>query len=97
MQRKTVVLGASPNPARYSYIATLRLLEAGEMVYPVGIRPGKIGDLSILLDTPYIEDVHTITMYVGPDRQPELYDYILGLQPQRIYLIQALKMLSSTN
>lgn len=82
--KKTVVLGATPNPERYAYLATVRLAHHGHEVVPIGIRSGKIGDLDILDGTPPVKDVDTVTLYVGPDRQPPLYDYIFSLQPQRI-------------
>ena len=82
--KKTVVLGATPNPERYAYLATLRLTRHGHEALPVGIRAGKIGDLDILEGTPPVQDVDTVTLYLGPDRQPPLYDYIFSLQPRRI-------------
>ncbi|MFT7606843.1 MAG: putative CoA-binding protein, partial [Saprospiraceae bacterium] len=35
--KKTLVLGASTNPARYAYLAMHRLKEAGHEAIPVGI------------------------------------------------------------
>ncbi len=83
-QGKTLVLGASPNPERYSYRATT-LLQRNEIpVVPLGIRDGVIGGQSIELGKPQVDDVETITLYVGPARQPEYYDYLLDLNPKRI-------------
>ena len=82
--KKTVVLGATPNPERYAYLATLRLAQGGHEVVPVGIRNGKIGDLDILQGTPSIESVDTVTLYLGAAQQASLYDYIFSLHPQRI-------------
>lgn len=81
---KTVVLGASNNPIRYSYTAVKQLLHRGHEVIPVGIKKGAIEGVPIQNGTPELEDVHTITLYLNPQRQKEYYDYILGLQPQRI-------------
>lgn len=81
---KTVVIGASPNPGRYSYMATQRLLEFGEDTYPVGIREGNIGSEAIITDRPKIEDVDTVTLYVGPKNQAAWIDYLLELQPKRV-------------
>ena len=36
----TMVLGASPNPERYSYMASVMLLEKGHAIYPYGIKKG---------------------------------------------------------
>ena len=81
--KKTLVLGASPNPSRYSYLATQRLERHDHEVLPVGIRAGNIGETEIITDRPQ-EEVDTVTLYVGPKRQPEYYDYILSLHPERI-------------
>jgi uncharacterized protein len=84
MSKTTVVIGASPNTDRYSYMATVSLLGHGHKVYPVGIKAGKIEKLDIITDRPQINDVDTITMYVGPANQPVWQDYILSLNPKRI-------------
>lgn len=81
---KTVVLGASPNPGRYSYLATTLLQKNGIETIPVGLRDGEINGLKIHSDRPTVEDVHTITLYVGPQHQPVYNDYILSLKPKRI-------------
>ena len=84
---KTVVIGASPNPSRYSFIASNMLQEYDHEVIPLGIREGKVAGLQILTDWPEnIDEVDTVTMYVGAKRQPELYAYILNLKPRRIIL-----------
>lgn len=83
--KKTLILGASPNPDRYSYKATLSLANKNHEVFPVGVRKGKIGDHEILLNNPIIEDIDTVTLYVGAKHQPKLYDYILHqIHPKRI-------------
>jgi len=85
MKKRTLILGASPNPNRYAYKATLMLAEKGHEVFPVGLRKGKIGDLEILLNNPIIENIDTVTLYVGPGHQPGLYNYILNqIHPKRI-------------
>lgn len=82
--KKTLVLGATPNPERYAYLATVRLTQYGHEVVPVGIRKGEIAVIPILEGMPAVEGVDTVTLYVGPARQPEYYDYILSLHPKRI-------------
>jgi uncharacterized protein len=82
--KKTVVLGASPNPERYAWQAALRLQQHGHEVVAVGARTGRIGEVDITLGHPEVTNVHTVTLYLGPDRQPEHYDYILSLRPARI-------------
>lgn len=79
-----VVLGASPNPERYSYVAVRSLLKRNYKVIAIGKRPGEIQDVSIQTDMPDIKNVHTILMYIGTKHQPEYYEYILSLSPKRI-------------
>lgn len=80
----TLVLGASPNSARISYQAIIRLVHQGHPVTAVGVRGGEVAGVPIQLGSPEIADVHTITLYLNPRRQEPLYDYILGLKPERI-------------
>jgi uncharacterized protein len=82
--KKTVVLGASPNPARYSFKAVRSLLRFGHDVVAVGFRPGVICEKFIQRGTPEIEGVHTIALYIGPERQQEYFAYIISLRPERV-------------
>ncbi|UYZ64042.1 CoA-binding protein [Hymenobacter weizhouensis] len=82
--KKTLVLGASDNPARYAYRAVHQLKNHGYDVVPVGIRKGQVAGLAIHTDRPHPTDVDTVTLYVGPQNQPGWYDYILALNPKRI-------------
>lgn len=90
--KKTVVLGASPNPARYSFKAVKSLVRHGHEVVALGFRPGVIpiamrpaGVIEIFIKRgmPEIEDVHTVSLYIGPERQKEYAEYIISLKPQR--------------
>ena len=82
--KKTLVLGASDNPARYAYRAAHMLKNHGYEVVPVGIRKGEVAGLTIHTDRPAVTDIDTVTLYVGPQNQPAWYDYILNLKPKRI-------------
>lgn len=82
--KKTLVLGATPNPARYAYLAVMRLKQHGHEVVPLGIRDGNIESIEILKGKPPIEGVDTVTLYLNAQRQREYYDYIFSLHPQRI-------------
>lgn len=84
MSKKTLVLGASLKPERYSNIATLRLQSYQHEVVPVGLREGDINGIAILKGKPEVEGIDTVTLYLNPKRQVEYYDYILGLNPKRI-------------
>ena len=82
--KKTVVIGATTNQDRYAYRATISLLRQGHPVVGVGLKEGEIKGSKILKGNPPIEDVDTVTMYVGTRNQEPLYDYILSLNPKRI-------------
>jgi predicted CoA-binding protein len=83
-KKLTVVLGASPNPERYSNMAVNRLQSHGHPVVAIGKREAKIGDTPIITAHPPLQKVDTVTMYLNPVAQKEYYDYILQLQPKRI-------------
>lgn len=83
-RKKTLVLGASTNPSRYSNMAINRLRAYGHPVVAVGKRPGKVQDVDINTSHVPEEGVDTITLYLNPRNQVEYYDYILDLKPRRI-------------
>lgn len=82
--KKTLVLGATTNPERYAYIAVTRLMQKGHEVVPVGIKTGEINGNPIIQGQPQVEDIDTVTLYLGAARQREYYDYLLSLKPKRI-------------
>ena len=81
---KTVVLGASPNPIRFSHKAVKSLLRHDQDVVAVGFREGLIVEEKILVGKPLIEDIHTVSIYIGSSRQSDYYDYIISLKPKRV-------------
>jgi len=84
--KKTLVLGVSPNPQRYSYLAVKSLLANGHEVVPVGIRKNAhIDDLEIRNGKPASDHIDTVTLYLNPERQKDYYDYIIDeIKPERI-------------
>ncbi|WP_114784016.1 CoA-binding protein [Botryobacter ruber] len=83
--KKTLVLGATDNPSRFAYKAVHKLQQHGHEVVPVGIRKGEVGGKQIITDKAQpIENIDTVTLYVGPQNQPSWYDYIISLKPKRI-------------
>ncbi|MDD5092081.1 MAG: CoA-binding protein [Candidatus Wallbacteria bacterium] len=79
------IIGASQKPDRYSYKAMMLLAEKGHRVFPVHPKLSEIEGIPVyarLADLP--EPVHTITMYVGPDRSAEMADEITSIKPQRV-------------
>ena len=82
--KKTLVLGASTNAHRYSYIAVKKLLSCGHEVIAVGIKSGSIEGIEIQIAGDIVEGIHTVTLYVSPKNQDQYYDYILNLNPRRV-------------
>lgn len=84
--KKTMIIGASPDPTRYAYKAAQMLTGRNYPIVNIGIKKGQVAGETIqsasLEDMP--EDIHTITLYVGPANQPEYYDYILKTNPKRV-------------
>lgn len=86
MSKKTVIIGATTNPGRYAYLAAEMLTEYKHEIVPVGIKSGVVLGKEILpiQSQPHIEGVDTITLYIGPQHQPEHYEYLLSLKPKRV-------------
>lgn len=82
--KKTLVLGASANPYRYSYLALKRLKAKGHTVFAIGKRHEFVDDIPIETDKKELKDIDTVTVYLNPDHQKLYYDYILSLNPRRI-------------
>lgn len=83
-EKKTLVLGASDNPSRYSYLAVQRLRKHGHPVVAVGRKHSKVGDVIVETSKKQFDNIDTVTLYLNPLHQQEYYDYILSLHPNRI-------------
>lgn len=81
---KTLILGATPNPSRYAYLAAHKLTKFGHDIINVGIKSGKVAEVEILNGQPAVENVDTVALYVGARHQPPYYDWLIGLSPRRI-------------
>ncbi len=82
--KKTLVVGASPNPDKYSYKATMMLNEYNHPVVAFGIKKGKIESQKIINELPTDKDFDTVTLYLNPQNQEMYIDYILNLKPKRV-------------
>jgi len=83
-EKKTLVIGASDNPGRYSYLALNRLRGKGHPVLAIGGKDSTVGDVAIGTKKEPWQGVDTVTLYLNPVSQKEYYDYILSLRPKRI-------------
>lgn len=84
MDKKTLILGATPNEGRYANLAANRLVRSGHTIVNVGIKEGEVAGVPIEKPETIHNDIDTITLYVGPGRQEGLYNYILDTHPKRI-------------
>jgi len=82
--KKTLILGATDNPARYAYLAANRLVSHGHPIINIGLRQGEVAGVPIERAGEIYKDVDTVTLYLGPGNQEQYYDYILQLKPRRI-------------
>ena len=82
--KKTLVLGASGNPARYSFHAINKLREHNHPVVAIGKRPSQVADVPIDIKTGPIGDLDTVSIYLNRDNQKNYYDYILSQHPHRV-------------
>jgi predicted CoA-binding protein len=82
--KKTVVLGASDNPERYSYLAVQKLRRYGHPVVAIGRKEAMVGDTKISTVQTDEKEVDTVTLYLNPQLQKAYYDYILSLKPNRL-------------
>lgn len=82
--KKTLVLGASTNTARYSYLVANKLVRKGYPIVNVGRKVGEVAGVQIEEATVVHDDIDTITVYVGPKNQEPYYDYIIATNPKRV-------------
>jgi predicted CoA-binding protein len=82
--KKTLVLGATTSEGRYANLASNRLVSKGYSIVNVGMRDGEVAGVPIEKPKVIHTDIDTITLYIGPQHQEELYDYILKTNPKRI-------------
>ncbi|SHJ85375.1 CoA-binding protein [Pseudozobellia thermophila] len=82
--KKTLVLGASIKPNRYSHIAVNRLLDHQIDTVAFGLQQGKIRKVQIKTNFDDFQNVHTITLYISPKHQSGYIDKILHLAPKRV-------------
>ena len=82
--KKTLVIGASENPDRYSNKAIKALVSHQHEVVAIGLRAGEVAGVAFSSERKAFDGIDTVTLYVGPQNQPEYYSYILNLKPKRV-------------
>jgi len=82
--KKTLIIGASPNPSRYSYKAAHMLKRFNHDIVNIGIKQGEVAGTEIENPGEIHSDIDTITLYIGPALQKQYHDYILETKPKRV-------------
>jgi predicted CoA-binding protein len=82
--KKTLVIGASTNPKRYSYMAINLLNDYKHKVVALGNKHGSIGEHTIITDFPESQNFDTVSMYLNENLQKEYYGKIIDLKPKRV-------------
>lgn len=82
--KKTLIIGASPNPSRYAYKAANMLKRFNHEIVNVGIKKGEVAGVEIEKPDQIHTDIDTITLYIGPALQSQYHDYILATKPKRV-------------
>ena len=84
MYKKTLVIGASTNPERYSFLAINKLIKYKHPVVAIGLKAALVNNVQIQTELIHFENIDTVTLYVSPSNQKKYYDYIIALNPKRI-------------
>jgi uncharacterized protein len=84
MSKKTLVLGVSATPVKYSYKAVKKLAANGFEVVAIGKSEFQIESVNVTTEMVDIPDLHTVVLYMSAEKQEAYIDYILKLKPQRI-------------
>ena len=84
MSKKTLVIGASLKPNRYSHSVIMKLVANGHEVKAIGKKEGEVEGVKIEIGMPNFIGIDTVTLYLNPKRQIAYYNYIISLKPKRV-------------
>lgn len=84
INKKTLVIGASLNPTRYSNFVIQKLKAQGHEVLALGNKTGIIAGVEVGTEKLPYTDIDTVTLYLNPANQIAFYDYIISLKPKRV-------------
>lgn len=84
MSKKTLVIGASSNPQRYSYLAIQKLRKYGHEVIALSRKSGHVGDVEFKTKYEFFDDIDSVTLYIGTNNQEGLFKYLTTLAPKRV-------------
>jgi predicted CoA-binding protein len=84
--KPTLVIGATEKTNRFANKAIQSLVRKNHPVFALGKRKGNVEGVEIETDISKFEDkeIDTITLYINPGHQLELYDSMIRLKPKRV-------------
>lgn len=82
--QKTLVVGASTNPERYSNTAIRRLVDNKIETTAFGIRGGTVSGVQVKNNWSDFQNIDTVSLYLNPKNQKEYYQQIIDLNPKRV-------------
>ncbi len=84
--KKTVIIGSNRSSWKYPQQAAEMLKDAGLEFVPIGVVNGEVFGKEILniYESPQVDNVHTITLYINPSKQKQWFEYMFSLKPKRI-------------
>ncbi|MFV0541334.1 MAG: CoA-binding protein [Aestuariibaculum sp.] len=84
MNKKTLVLGASLNPDRYSNLVIQKLMGHNIEVFAFGLKKGIVAGVNITDKLLSYPNIHTVTLYLNSNNQKQYYNYVVALKPRRV-------------
>jgi predicted CoA-binding protein len=84
MCKSTLVIGASLKETRYSNLCIKTLVSGHFPVTAIGSREGLVDEINVQTGFPLLKNIHTVTLYLGPQNQKPWYSYVLNLKPERV-------------
>ena len=82
--KKTLIIGASTNPERYSFKAITSLVHHKHTVVAIGTKLGEVAQIKIQTKSIPITKIHTVSLYINAVAQRDYYNYIISLEPKRV-------------
>lgn len=81
---RVAILGASQKPERYSNKALHKLVENGHEVFPVHPALESIDGHPVYSSLSQLQNIDTLTVYVGPEISSQRAEEMIALKPRRI-------------
>ncbi len=81
---RTLIIGASTNEDRYSYKAIQELRKLNFDVCALGLYKGEIMDVKIETKPTNCKKIHTVSIYLRPEKQFQYLNYVVKLAPKRV-------------